>query len=319
MKLCSLIAVLCCSLTVWSQQTQVLDNTTQQPISFATISFGNGLGTFAGDDGVFAFSPKKYSDVTTVYISAIGYAEKAVAIENLTDKIYLEPEASQLSEIVIAAPKKGKFKIKKKKPTTHTNHHTSWLPTIESEVAVYLERYEGKSTQIATLWLPINAESEYKSNGKGKYATIFRIQFYKNENGIPGVPILHDKIVFPINEKADKIFELDIVKYGIFIPKDGIFAAVQVLGYANDQGVLIQSKKYREIKTTRGIQKIPTAFRPLLPFSNELTGQDTYVRRVFLNNRKWQVFDETYNKNSKLIQYGHRNYGLGAAFRVYEE
>ena len=94
---------------------------------------------------------------------------------------------------------------------------------------------------------------------------------------------------------------------------------MQVLGYANDQGALIQSKKYREIKTTRGIQKIPTAFRPLLPFSNELTGQDTYVRRVFLNNRKWQVFDETYNKNSKLIQYGHRNYGLGAAFRVYEE
>ena len=318
-KTSALLVALCFSVSVWAQQIQILDGSTQEPVSFATISFGNGLGTFAGDDGVFVFSKEKYADVAVIYISSVGYVEKGLNTEELPPVIYLDPETSQLSEVVISAPKKGKFKIRKKKPTTHIDHFTSWLPTVESEVAVYLEQHEGKSTQIATLLLPINAESQYASNGKRKYATIFRVQFYKNENGIPGSPLIHEKIVFPIDEKSDKLFKLDIVRYGIFIPKEGLFASLQVLGYADTKGALIQSKKYREVKTRRGIKKISTAFRPLLPFSNQLSGQNTYVRRIFFNDKKWQIFDETYNENSKLIQSGHRNYGLGAEFRVYED
>jgi len=302
-----------------AQTITVVDSTAQIPVSFATISFGNGLGTFAGEDGVFAFTPEKYKDIDTLYISAIGYQEKVIAVTHLPKKVYLLQETSQLSEVVISVPKRGKFKIRKRKPTTHVDHFASWLPTVESEVAVLLQRQEGKSTQISKLWLPINAEAKYKSNGKGKYATFFRIQFYKNEDGFPGAPITHDKIVFAINEEEDKTFELDIIDHVIFIPENGIFVSLQVLGYADKEGKLIQSKKYREIKTRRGIEKISTAFRPLLPFSNQLDNQNTYVRRVFLNNKKWQVFDKTYNKNSKLILTGHRNYGLGAEFRVYEE
>jgi len=315
-----LYLLLCCFTSgLLAQKITVIDSTAQIPVSFATISFGNGLGTFAGEDGVFAFSPEKYKDIDTLYISAIGYQEKIIAIAHLPEKVYLLQETSQLSEVIISVPKRGKFKVRKKKPTTHVDHFTSWLPTVESEVAVLLQRQEGKSTQISKLWLPINAEAQYKSKGKGKYATFFRIQFYENKDGAPGAPIKHNKIVFAINEKEDKIFELDITDHIIFIPKTGIFASLQVLGYADKEGKLIQSKKYREVKTSRGIEKISTAFRPLLPFSNELNNQKTYVRRVFLNNRKWQIFDKTYNKNSKLILTGHRNYGLGAEYRVYEE
>ncbi len=317
MKLTYITLLLCfCS---QAQQIAVIDSTLQQGISFATISFGNGLGTFAGEDGVFDFSKKKYTDVDTLYISAIGFSQKSVATNNLPSKIYLKPEASQLNEVIIAAPKRAKYKIKKRKPTTHINHHTSWLPTVESEVAVLLNRYEGKTTQVEKLLLPINAENQYISKGKGSYATVFKIQFYENKNGFPSTPVYHEKIVFNIDDREDKIFELDVTKYGVFIPKDGVFAAVQVLGYANDDGRLIQSKKYREIETRRGIRKISTSFRPLLPFTDRLPNQKTFVRRVFLNRKKWQVFDKTYNVNSKLIQYNHRNYGLGATYRVYED
>ena len=92
-----------------------------------------------------------------------------------------------------------------------------------------------------------------------------------------------------------------------------------MLGYADKNGKLVQSKKYREIKTKRGIQKISTAFRPLLPFTNEFPSQRTYVRRIFLNNKKWQVFDETYNENSNLIKTGFRHYGMGIIMHVFEE
>lgn len=315
----SFLLLLLFSSTSIAQTIIIADSLHLEPISYATISFGNGLGNFADGDGKFLFSKEKYSDVDTLFISAMGYAEKAILTTNLTEKILLKPEISQLTEVIVYAPKNGKFKSRKYKATTHTDLFTSWLPTVESEVAVLFKRYEKKPTQISTVLLPINAESKYKTKGKGKFATIFRIQFYENYDGFPRDALGYEPIVFAIDEKEDKIFELDVSSKSIYIPVSGIFVSVQVLGYANSKGRLAQTKQYREIKTARGIQKISTSFRPLLPFTNALIGQNTYVRRIFLNDKKWQIFDKSYNQKSKLIQSGYRNYGMGAELKVFED
>lgn len=312
-----LLMILFVNFTI-AQTITIADSLNQEPIPYATISFGNGLGNFADEDGQFSFSKEKYSDVDTLFISAMGYAEKAVLTVTLPETILLKPEVSQLNEVVVSAPKNGKFKLRKRKPVSHTDIFTSWLPTVESEVAVLFKRYEGKPTQISNVLLPINAESKYKTKGKGKFATIFRVNFYENNNGLPGDPTGYENIVFSIDEKEEKVFELDISSKSIYIPEKGIFISLQVLGYANSKGRLAQTKQYREIKTARGVQKISTSFRPLLPFSNKLVSQKTYVRRIFLNNKKWQIFDRSYNAKSKLIQSGHRNYGMGAEFKVFE-
>ena len=298
-----------------AQNIQILDSLDQSPISYATIAFGNGLGTFADEEGMFLFSKNKYKDVDTIYISSIGYNEKIIPVAQLPEKIYVQPDITALEEVIVSVPKRGKFKTKKQKHTTHTDLFTSWLPTIESEVAVYFTRYGGKSTQISKLYLPINAESKYKSKGKGDFATFFRIQFYENKEGLPGKPISHNKIVFSIDADEDKVFTLDISDQSIFIPENGIYASLQVLGYANDKGNLSKAKKYYEIETKRGFKKISVAYRPLLPFTNKLIEQDTYVRRLFSTHKKWQVFDISYNKNSKLVQSGYDNYGMGQSLK----
>lgn len=296
----------------------IADSTNLEPVPYATISFGNGLGNFADEEGRFSFSKEKYADVDTLFVSAMGYAEKAVLTVSLPETVLLKPEVSQLNEVIVSAPKNGRFKLRKHKPVSHADIFYSWLPTVESEVAVLFKRREGKPTQISKLLLPINAESKYKSKGKGKFATIFRVNFYENLNGLPGDPTGYENLVFAIDEKEDKVFELDVSSKTIYIPETGIFVSLQVLGYANSKGRLAQTKQYREIKTARGVQKISTSFRPLLPFSNKLVGQNTYVRRIFLNNKKWQIFDKSYNEKSKLIQTGYRNYGMGAVFKVFE-
>ncbi len=303
---------------ILAQDIQIVDSLELSPIPFATISFGDGLGTFADEEGRFSFSRKKYTDIDSLFISAMGYAEKSVRVDSSLQKVALRPEVSQLGEVIVSAAKEGKFKFRKKKGETHTNVFACWLPTVESEVAVFFDRYEGKATQMSKLYLPINAESKYESKGKGKFATIFRIQYYENRGGAPGASIPYKNIVFSISEKEDKIFELDVLSKSIFIPKNGIFISLQVLGYANKEGKLVDSKKYREIKTARGVQKISTSFRPLLPFIKGSPDQSTFVRRIFLNDKKWQVFDRTYNKNSKLVQTGNKNYGMGAEFKVWE-
>ena len=303
---------------IGAQTISIRDGQNKETIAFATISFGDGMGNFADEDGLFEFSQEKYADIDTLFISAMGYAEKAVPTLSLPQEVLLQAEVSRLSEVIVSATKQGKYKLQNERPITHTDVFACWLPTVESEVAVLFKRQEGKVTQISKLSLPINAERAYESKGKGKFATLFRLQFYENENGEPGSAIGYENVVFSISEKEDNVFELDVLSKGIYIPENGIFVSVQVLGHADQKGKLVQTKKYREVKTARGIQKISTSFRPLLPFTDRLTSQNTYVRRVFLNDKKWQLFDKTYNQKSKLIQTGHRNYGMGAEFKVFE-
>lgn len=304
---------------LFGQYTVILDSVAKTPVSYATISFGDGRGTFAGAEGEFSFSKKKYADIDSIYISSIGYQEKGFATDNLPQTLYLAPETNQLSEVIVTAPKRGKFKKRTLKPTTHTDYFSCWLPTVESEVAVLFQRYQGKSSKIAKLLLPINAEKEYRKKGNMTFSTLFRVQFYENDQGLPGLPVKYGDIVFRVSEINDEIYELDLSAFNVFIPEKGLFAAIQVLGYSDAKGKLLQTKKYNEVKTRRGIQKISTTFRPLLPFTSALPQQQTFVRRVFFNNKKWQVFDQTYNENSKLIQSGQRNYGMGALLHVYED
>ena len=131
-----------------AQEISIRDSLSTEPIPFATVSFGDGLGIFADDDGNFLFSKKRYPDIDTLYISALGYAEKKVIFNTTLSRVVLRPEISQLGEVIVTAPKTGKFKFKKQKADTHTDLFACWLPTAESEVAVLFKRYENKATQI---------------------------------------------------------------------------------------------------------------------------------------------------------------------------
>lgn len=317
-----LLTLLLCSLTGFAQKTSFLDAETKEPVSFATISFGDGLGTFANAKGEFTFDQERYADVDSLFISGMGYKPLAIATSSLKPEYLMKQDVDELKEVMLVVPKTGKFKRKQQKPISHSDYFKSWLPTVESEVAVRFNRVDGQSTQITTLLLPVNTEEEVqgKKQRSRPFSTMLRVQFYENQDNLPGREIPYGNIVFTITEAFDKdVFELDVESYNIFIPEDGIFVSIQVLGHADENGILIESKKYNEIKTRQGIKKISITFRPLLPFTNELSGEQTFVRRIFFNNKKWQPFNFDYNPNSKLLLDKHNNYGMGAKFHVYQE
>lgn len=317
-----LLTLLLCSLTGFAQKTSFLDAETKEPVSFATISFGDGLGTFANAKGEFTFDQERYADVDSLFVSGMGYKPLAIAASSLKPEYLMKQDVDELKEVMLVVPKTGKFKRKQQKPISHSDYFKSWLPTVESEVAVRFNRVDGQSTQITTLLLPVNTEEEVqgKKQRSRPFSTMLRVQFYENQDNLPGREIPYGNIVFIITEAFDKdVFELDVESYNIFIPEDGIFVSIQVLGHADEDGILIESKKYNEIKTRQGIKKISITFRPLLPFTNELSGEQTFVRRIFFNNKKWQPFNFDYNPNSKLLLDKHNNYGMGAKFHVYQE
>jgi len=310
--------------TISFGQITIQDKETKEPISFATISFGNGNGLFADDEGKFVFTQKLYSDIDSLFITSIGYKELKIATDNIASIINLDPSADQLQEIIVQVKPKGKFKIKKIKPTLHEDYFKCWLPTIESEIAVFFPNEEKKTKQITKLYLPVKTEAsdwskrKRASTKKRSFSTLFKVNFYENEDGFPGDILSYEKVVFRVTQESESVYELDITKNDIFIPKNGIFVAIQILGYTDKLGKLLPNKKYQEVKTRKGIVKVSTTFRPLLPFTNEIPNKRTYTKRIFLDNNKWIRFEKKNIANNKLLAAGLNNYGIGMEMKVYQ-
>jgi hypothetical protein len=301
-----------------------LEIKTEQPVSYATISFGNGLGIFADDDGLFIFNKKLYPDVDSLFISALGYKELAISTIDLPNTIFLETHADELDEVIVNVKVDRKFNEETLKPYLDDDYYKCWLPTIESEIAVFFPNNDDKLKKIANIHFPITLESKdwdqrkKKNADKKAFSTLFKVKFYKNENGFPGKALTYDNIVFRVTEKMGDVFNLDVSDHDIFVPTNGFFVSIQVLGYTDAKGKLLPNKKYKEIKSKEGIVKIPTNFRPLLPFTDKIQEHNTFVKRVFLNGENWVSFKKG-NIASTLLNAGLTNYGVGVTYRVYKE
>ncbi|MDA0176051.1 MULTISPECIES: carboxypeptidase-like regulatory domain-containing protein [Mesoflavibacter] len=313
------------SIQLGFSQTFVKDSLNNQPVSFATIDFGNGYGTFADEEGKFYYSEKLYKGIDTLAISALGYKKKKVATNQLGNSVLLNQESSMLEEVIVTATPKGKYKLVTLKPNGHEDYFKCWLPTIESEIAVFFPNNSPNTKRISKLLLPIKTEAKNwdkrhkDKHEKRPFSTLFRVQFYDNNNGLPGDVLTYEKILFIANQDTDPIFEFDVTNSNIIIPEDGIFVSIQVLGYTDKDGKLLPNKKYKEVETKRGTVKVSTTFRPLLPFTDQIASKHTYVKRIFHNNGEWVLFDQKNIKNSNLLKAGLNNYGMGLKVEVYKD
>ena len=308
-----------------SAQTKIIDKETQYPVSYATVSFGDGQGLFADDDGLFIFTEKLYPDVDSLFITALGYKDLAIAANGLPKMIEMEIQADKLDEVIVTAKVDRKFKKETLKPYLDDDYYKCWLPTIESEIAVFFPNENDKLKKITSVVFPITLESKdwkkrKRSNAnKRKFSTLFKVKFYKNNKGFPGDVMTYTNIVFRTTEKNGDKFELDVSEHDLFIPDSGFFVSLQVLGYTDQNGKLLPNKKYKEIKTKRGIVKIPTNFRPLLPFTDEITAHNTFIKRIFINGNNWVQFKKGNGIESSLLRSGLNNYGIGINYNAYKD
>lgn len=313
---------------VSNAQITIIDTETEEPVSYATISFGNGNGIVADEEGKFFFSKKLYPDIDSLFVSALGYHEQKLNALQLPKRVVLKSEADELTEVILQAKPKGKFKIKKIKPEGHNDYFKCWLPTIESEIAVFFPNTELRTKRLTKVLFPIKVEDEQwkKNKKKGKqaevrkFSTLFRVRFYENNEGVPGDVLTYEEIVFTATEQLKDVYKLDVTESNIYVPKKGMFVSLQVLGYTDFEGRLLPNKKYKEVKTKKGIVKISTTFRPLLPFTDVFSEKRTFVKRVFLNANEWILYDkENVKQKSNLLNQGLNNYGIGLEMEVYEE
>lgn len=309
-------------------QIRVTDSVTKYPVSYATISFGNGNGIFADDEGLFVFNKKLYPDIDSLFISALGYKTLKLASTELKPIILLHPQVDELDEIVIDVTinklKQKPYKTERLKPYLDDDYYNCWLPTIESEIAVFFPNKDQRPKKIASVQFPIALESrdwnkrKRSNTDKKRFSTLFKVQFYTNADGKPSKVLTYETIVFRATETNGDFYDLDVSNYDIFVPKDGFYVSLQVLGYTDKAGKLLRNKKYKEIKSKNGVVKIPTNFRPLLPFTDKMDSPRTYIKRVFINGNDWQQFNTDSGIKSSLLQKGLINYGIGVDFDIYK-
>ncbi|WP_431158413.1 hypothetical protein [Winogradskyella poriferorum] len=319
------ICILFISLQSLNAQIILTDSLTHYPVSYAAVSFGNGNGIFADDDGKFFFTKKLYPDIDSLFISALGYKSLNLSTKQLTDSILMVPQADELDEVVIGIKNNRKYKQEKIKPYLDDDYYKCWLPTIESEIAVYFPKNSNKDQKVTNVFFPIALESKdwnkrKKSNSdKKKFSTLFKVNFYSNNNGYPGKVLTYETIVFRATERNGDFFDLDVDDLNIYIPKNGFFVSLQVLGYTDKNGKLLPNKKYKEIKSKTGTVKIPTNFRPLLPFTDKVINKNTYVKRIFINGNSWVKFEKGNGFKSSLLDKGLFNYGIGITVNTYKD
>ena len=307
-------------------QITVLDSISKYPVSYATISFGNGNGIFADDQGQFFFTKKLYPDIDSLFISALGFKDLNISTKNLSKQLFLKPEASELDEVIVGANLKRKFKKETLKPYRDDDYYNCWLPTIESEIAVYFPKNTTKDQKLSTVLFPIALESKdwekrnRANSEKKRFSTLFKVKFYNNNNGSPGNVLSYETIVFRATEKDGDAYELNVDALDIYIPKNGFFVSLQVLGYTNKAGKLLPNKKYKEIISKKGdIVKIPTNFRPLLPFTDKVDAKNTYIKRIFINGNNWVKFENGNGFQSSLLDKNLFNYGIGLTYKIYKD
>lgn len=81
----------------------LVDQSTQEPIPFATISLNKKSGMISSEQGMFNFHlEREISEKDTLYIRSLGYKEKVIAISKFKDSIiFLQPEDIILNEVVL--------------------------------------------------------------------------------------------------------------------------------------------------------------------------------------------------------------------------
>ncbi|WP_370101946.1 hypothetical protein [Xanthomarina gelatinilytica] len=313
-----------CSITSFAQ-TIIIDSQTKHPVSYATISFGNGQGVFADDEGMFVFTKKIYPDIDSLFISALGFKDLHISSETVSDTLQLQPFIDELDEVVVRAKIDRKYKEETIKPYLDDDYYACWLPTIESEIAVYFKNPDTKLKKLTEIQFPIALESvdwekRHKANAEKKpFSTLFKVKVYHNNNGFPGKPLSYENMVFRVTEKDGDAYAMNVSAYDIYIPDSGFFVSLQVLGYTDDSGKLLPNKKYKEIKSRGQTVKIPTNFRPLLPFTNEIPENNTYIKRVFVNHNQWIQFKKENINDSSLLKAGLNNYGIGISYKAFKD
>lgn len=240
MKISAFSIVFFLALSSFAQSTgTVIDAKTGKPIPYVNIWVKNEtIGTTSTTKGEFSL-PKTNKNSTLVF-SAIGYENKEIKVDNLSEMLQLEPQVTSLQEVFIYKKKGteeqtvGKFR--KSKINFFYGCGTPW---IIARFFPYKKEY-AKTPLLKTIALL--TDNRHVKRAK------FNIRLYAvGKDGKPSGYIYYKNIIGIAKKRRRKI-KIDLYKLNIHFPENGFFVAVEWLitdenKYESDSGLSRFKKK----------------------------------------------------------------------------
>jgi hypothetical protein len=207
----------------------VLSATDLQPVKFASVAIRNSNnGTYTNLSGEFTIS---CSNVDSLAISAIGYKKSIYHCASLPDTILLKDEMAQLPEIVVSSRERKQRSV----PMGLHSMKRTGAYTGAIAAALYIANTERLNVSISKAFFQLSKVTWIYSTKPKLYKLLVRLKLYKRnefDKG-PGEEITTNNIVEEVSEKQTEIV-FYIESLNIELPADGIFIALEFLGYYSD-------------------------------------------------------------------------------------
>lgn len=203
----------------------VKDSLTNQPIPFVNIWVENeNRATTSEEDGTFVF-PDSEKGKNLVF-SAIGYEKKNISASKAKE-VVLQPTNYQLEEVLISNRIQTKeIQIGKTENTVCQAFDNG--PKIDTKFFPYDPSYK-KTKYIKNVSVYTDCRIDE--------ATV-KIHFYSvNTDGFPDKELLSKDLIVKI-KKGTRIHTIDVTKYNLTMPKNGIFVGFEKL--------LIESNRFEK-------------------------------------------------------------------------
>jgi hypothetical protein len=217
----------------------VMKTGSSEVLPFVTIAVqGTTRGTITDEQGHFTLETN--ADDSVIF-SSVGFIKIIVPSKQVGDTTYLDEESKLLNEVVVSSTKRMK-KIDignlKDKTVVATGGANQYAKLFANEV--------GSEGVLESLVL--NFQPEAKKYGR--YMTSIMIHVYQNAKGLPGADVLLEKVIVPIKENQ-KVVSVELSKYGIVFPAEGLFVGLDFIGYYDDAGIF---SPYSRLKTPANLR-----------------------------------------------------------------
>lgn len=266
----------------------VYDEATKQPIPYVNISIiESSYGTSTDENGYFEFKLKEAEQNKQLHFSSLGYETLIISVKAFINSeiIYLKSKIDELNGVLIYGKFKEKILIVNELDDDDlcsgfgTNVQKPWILALHFP---HLEIYNETNF--------LKAVKFYFGIHKNKKAK-FRLRIFTvSKEGLPGEDLLVENVIIEL-KKHQKIAEVDISKFNLVIPDDGIYIAFEWLYIPYNAYVVnwCLDKKCRKTEKRTMYSPTPSAF----------CSDENHFKMARFSDGFWWLYDYKHYTNGK--------------------
>jgi hypothetical protein len=273
----------------------VLDKETDKVIPYVNISIlETQTGTSSDDDGSYKLTINSQDLDKKVHISSLGYKDTTLTVSSFVKlkAVFLNPVAEELDEVVVS--NKFEEEFLRVKPFSKKDLYGGFgMGKKPWQIGLY---FPFDSTYLQTAYINKITILLSKDLGFKRKASKFRVRLLSiSQDSLPLQDLIKEGIIVTASKKQ-KVVEVDISKYDIDFPENGIFVVLE--GLAIPFNEIERTYTMIDVNGEKSKIKKETGYVP--SFKAFLSEPNKFLV-VHYGNGKWWKHKLTHPENNKTF------------------